>query len=722
MEAISLETVVSKIRERSEQIVRQSLVSIDDDEVATYRIEITTDNSKRNSLPPRFSLSGNEEYLAEFDLVQAEEDEKELDAVHNNKSMPEKKDKEAKDVMTKKDSVAVESAPAATEKKDENESIELVARFSPFRNQKQGKEPIQPRFSPFRKKKQTKDDVKSGSVHDGVVLAVAAVAPVAGFSPFRKKKQARESAEPAKRPSVSYFKASTEPEAQSTPPPPGNNKRSGVKSSASLESVVSASSFDSKRSARSGMIYLKASPDAVTTSTPGKKLLQATSFEPATESTPVRKKEAAKESIQPDANSTPDRKNEDAKESIQPDAMSTPVRKKEDVKESIQLDAKSTPTKRQKNASESFVVGGENIDVKSTPVKEDEDLVSVDLDNVNTPVKKSKKDDDTKSTTASSGSDRSPTMSPIATHKRRGANQNATEELSLFERYLENVLDKIAGSCNFIPPVPQKCIPRTCDPAVEEEEEMKLSVENILADKFQRSKQKARERKVETKAEKKEEEKEAEKKTKKKKSRRTFAPVCTSEAHVKQPPTVEWGIKPSEDESDFSSVAKGFAVGEFLQKRVSRLISLETNDEDAGEKEMDARVEDEEPTSAGDAVVSVTPVRMNKKKKVVEEIPGKRGNERHEDGPNDASYDYSFFDDVDSRSGSDSDSEYTTEMVQVDFDPSKLADTTDADKYLAREVLRRYAEMTGVSLDELIEEFVDESLASITLDTFPMER
>ena len=72
----------------------------------------------------------------------------------------------------------------------------------------------------------------------------------------------------------------------------------------------------------------------------------------------------------------------------------------------------------------------------------------------------------------------------------------------------------------------------------------------------------------------------------------------------------------------------------------------------------------------------------------------------------------------------DEESEYTTELIQVDFDPSKLGNTTDADMYLAREVLRRYAEITGISLDELIEDVVDESLASLTLDAygFPLDR
>jgi flagellar hook-associated protein FlgK len=335
--------------------------------------------------------------------------------------------------------------------------------------------------------------------------------------------------------------------------------------------------------------------------------------------------------------------------------------------------------------------------------------------------------------------------------------------LRLFERYLENALDKIAGSCICTSAIPLKCAPLKCNPALEEEEEMKLSVESILADKFQRSKQKALERKAETKSKRAKEKKGAktkgEKKAKEKKSidtkkpPRAFAPVCAQVAHVKEPPTVEWGVKPSEDESDFSIAAKVLIAGEFLQNRVTRVISSEANDEDAGgkevdgqgvgvflqkkvdrflssetngdagEKEVEARMEGQEPSFPRDAVLSVTPVRMNKKKKVAEQRSDGRGNELNEVGPDDVSYD-SFFEDIASRSGSDtdSDSDYTTEVVQVDFDPSKLSDTMDADKFLAREVLRRYAEMTGVSLDELIEEVVDGSMASITLDTFPMER
>jgi hypothetical protein len=709
MEVIPLETVVSKIRERRELLHRPLLISTDNDEVATYQIEITTDSSVGSSLLPRFSLSGNEEYLAEYDFVQAEADEKEpRDSVIRYYEVMRKDN--ATDDTTKTDSVGVESAPVTERKKEF--FVDPLARFSSSRCRKQtsgtiqaqtkkssfdGVEvPVEPlaRFSPFRKKKPSKTSVSSGSEHDGVVVAVAPVAPVTGFSPFRKK--TRWNPKPAKSPGVSYFKASMEPEVQSTPSPSRKNKRSGSKLSTFSDSAVSASTFGSKRA---GAKYLAASTKPVTESTQRKKppsILSAFPFDPFELTT-----------------------------------ESTLVGENEDAKGSIQLDAKSTPVNTENDASHQFVVV-ENVDVNSKPVTEDKALASVDLENVSTPVKKSKRDDDTKSTTASSDSGLSPTKSPSASHIRRGTNQKTTEEMSRFERYLEKVLDKMAGSCNCRAPTTLKRIARKCDPVLEEEDEaMKLSVENILADKFQRSKRKAQERKAKKKADK------------------------MAEAKVEKPPIVEWGIKPSEDESDFSSVAKGFTLSDHLQKRVSGLITSATNQEDAGgkemdgedvgvflrkqvsrclrfdkkdgdagEKEVDATVEDQEPSSAGDVVLSVPPVRMSKKKDVVEHLSDERGIGRNKVGPDDVSYDLTYdslFDDIDS-SGSNGDSECTNELVKVEFDPSKLWDRTDADKFLAREVLRRYAEMTGVSLEELIEEVVDESMASITLDTFPMER
>jgi hypothetical protein len=148
--------------------------------VATYQIEITTDSSVGSSLPPQFSLSGNEEYLAEYDFVQAEADEKELrDSVIKYYEVMRKDN--AVDNMTKTDSVGVESAPVTERKKEF--FVDPLARFSSSRCRKltcgtiqaltkkssfDGIEvPVKPltRFSPFRKKNPSEASVSSGSEH-----------------------------------------------------------------------------------------------------------------------------------------------------------------------------------------------------------------------------------------------------------------------------------------------------------------------------------------------------------------------------------------------------------------------------------------------------------------------------------------------------------------------------------------------------------------------------
>lgn len=781
---VTVEDVAAKIRERRE-VVRQSLLSIDDEEVATYRIEITTDNSGQKAIPPRFSWNGGEEYLAEFDFVPAEKWVEEVNesnptgSVHSNQSMPvdqesvgEAKeltlpsfvhskqsmtvdqDEKANDAM-KKDSVDVKSTPV-TKKEDVKESIQPISRLYCFRKKKQEEETFQPEIVTMS----SYDSVEMSVKH---VKRIAPVERVARFSPFRRKKPAKETVKPesspttspllTKRSGVTYLEASIEPATKSTPV-----KEWSAVSAASIEPVTKSTPVRGMKprsiSKRSGVTYIQASADPATKSTPveERSVASAASIEadkksmpespPATKRSGVTYFEA---SVAPAAISTPIKERSVVSDaSIGSHSQSTPGRKTEDVKESIQPEAKSTPVKTEKDLNESVV--DENVDEKFTPVKGSKGpQVTFDIGNVSTPVKKNKEDDDTKSiTTASSESDRvSLTKSPpTAVQNKNGTNKKVVWEPSLIDGYLERILDKVCGPCHSIP------APSRCTPLLEEEDEMEVTVENVLAEKFQRSKQKARERKTEKKADKQKQENKA---NKKKSHETIILPRVFVPPAKRRPPSVEWGTCPSDDESERSmkrSVdeiarsfvsSKGFTVGQFLQTKEKERSS--PKGKYSGENEVNAKVLKEEQrrsvkeeqrrsvnekrSSAGNAILSVTPVRLNKKKEFVGRRSVARSDKHNEKGPdeNEDSDDATFNDvDDDSQIESDSDSEYTTEVVKVDFDPAKLAGTTDADKYLAREVLRRYAEMTGVSLDELIEEVVDESMASITLDTFPTLR
>ena len=199
----------------------------------------------------------------------------------------------------------------------------------------------------------------------------------------------------------------------------------------------------------------------------------------------------------------------------------------------------------------------------------------------------------------------------------------------------------------------------------------------------------------------------------------------------------EWGEKVLDEESVSTTASRkagGFTVGQFIQKKFAMFEHSLTRGKDDESEGMGTQSYFMDSHGAILNIKSVTDTATagsSAAARIAKSFRSRKGMQGTEErviflSPDDEDGTESLLDGDDDGDLllEDEESEYTTELIQVDFDPSKLGNSKEADMYLAREVLRRYAEITGISLDELIEDVVDESLASLTLDTygFPVER
>jgi hypothetical protein len=352
--------------------------------------------------------------------------------------------------------------------------------------------------------------------------------------------------------------------------------------------------------------------------------------------------------------------------------------------------------------------------------------------------KSSKQDDDTKSTASSS------TEAIMATKPRDKFYGEAA-----VERILEKFFDKVTCSC-----ISNQCVGN--EPAEKE-------VPNYMVVEIQKIHQKAQAKKSEI-AEKREarkvnkskkgpwpSRKMKDKKSSNLKKDKSNKKEFEMNAEKKGVPTYEWGEKVLEQDSVTTASSAhhhdaGVTVGQFLKKRFDLFEkSIRRGEKEVPADESSQSVEtlvDDSDVDEGktvknnfaDAILNITPMgRDMPESGALRSKTAKRGSKKNPEervillAPAGEDGSESLLDGTDEEGESlldDEESEYTTELIQVDFDPSKLGNTTDADMYLAREVLRRYAEITGISLDELIEDVVDESLASLTLDAygFPLDR
>ncbi len=779
-----VQVVAEKIRDRREAVfdgrvmpstipnfpVRQSLVSCDDEEVQTYRIEITTDNVVKQSVPARFSSSEKEEYLAEFDMVDTEGEfippppmtprtraskmqEQETKEEHQSKKkggglfsslrkrtysledskngveikMSEPAEVEStllKEKMTVRDIVG---APPAVTK-----SIATETTSTPPQKKSGGM------FSSLRQRTDSLED----SHHGEEVKVPGSSSP---------KIDSKDQAAP-----VAVAAATAPPVRTSTPP---QKKSGGVFSSLRKRTY-------SLEDSNHGIVKV---PGSSTPKTDSKDQVVPATTDPSIATQMARQGHMAvdldaelieEEGDVPDLPSTKSYASSENKDvTITADKLeattadttkSTPVEHVAPTQKPKSVSAEAKPATETKsvpvvirqpilsNSPKRAPTGPTNT---TTKVEDSEpnpaETIEPETPDTSKP-KSSKQDDDTKSTASSS------TEAIMATKPRDKFYGEAA-----VERILEKFFDKVTCSC-----ISNQCVGN--EPAEKE-------VPNYMVVEIQKIHQKAQAKKSEI-AEKREarkvkkskkgpwpSRKMKDKKSSNLKKDKSNKKEFEMNAEKKGVPTYEWGEKVLEQDSVTTASSAhhhdaGVTVGQFLKKRFDLFEkSIRRGEKEVPADESSQSVEtlvDDSDVDEGktvknnfaDAILNITPMgRDMPESGALRSKTAKRGSKKNPEervillAPAGEDGSESLLDGTDEEGESlldDEESEYTTELIQVDFDPSKLGNTTDADMYLAREVLRRYAEITGISLDELIEDVVDESLASLTLDAygFPLDR
>lgn len=776
---VSLDSVVNKIRDRRDAVIdgrvtpstvphfpnapmRQSLVSIDDEEIKTYRIEVTTDNVIKQSVPARFSESETEEYVAEFDMVDTD----------GEVIVPPPQIARAR---TPKKSPARESAKGLSlfklgshSKEESSHKIGSTKKSRKSVNSHSSKASGGGPLAALRKRTYSLEEQKN--VEDGI----------AGGDETKDSSQDVLTTPPRTGMTVRDLVESPTPQAENETAADTKSMESKAPETKPSDAVSAPQSTEAKtdpvqqQETRKDVEQAKSTPKRNE-----KKIVEAKSTVPHVGGlfASFRKRTHSGKSSPPKSGAT---------EIHHPPAVSKATQAKDEgLAETSKVEVATpvcSPARKKSERAVSPQVSASEVNKTtpaqgstSTPVDLDDSVVpSVEPEGVTKEGKvkgKSAEDDDTKSMTTSSTETVGPCKPPM---KIPGE--------AAVERLLERFFEKVTCTC-----ITDKCV------AGDDKE-----LPNYMVVEIQKVHQKAQAKKAEI----------AEKKQARRASRKTDGSVTSSsvkgsakskilskaaskkdvsktekktaikslfemkpESPSRKPvPTYEWGEKISAQDS-FTTVetpkepaAAGFTVSDYLQKKFGGIFDKSTSknvsDDEQSEAAEEAVVEELDVVEESDADEDSVDHLMNGailnilsvSKDEVEESSLSRGGGTTQSlapkagasqkDPEETVIILSEADDMEDGSESlldaednygdaggdslldDEASEYTTELIQVDFDPSKLGNTTDADMYLAREVLRRYAEITGISLDELIEDVVDESLASLTLDAygFPMDR
>jgi len=705
---MDVSTMVEKIRDRRDAVldgkvtpstvpnfsstsIRRSLVSIDDEEFETYRVEVTTDNVVKQQVPPRFSQSDAEEYLAEFDMVDTRGEVVPLESTSTpvtptrTASPGIKLKKGGKFAPFISGSVSRDSGSLKEPKKSKKSGDGM-----PPRTEKKVGGPL----ASLRNRTYSHEDTKTG-------IEVTPSSPLRSATPPRTIRDLV-NAPPAKKktvadPECAPPKATDAPEAVFITLPPSQS--GGIFSSLR------------KRTSSSKGSSLKKTPRRV-----------APKSAQAEKSTPTREQRHTQHE-----NGTY------AEPSAEWDGVSEKMHKSFQERKKGHSDTTKSaaapvetnpaaPTIETKPAEEPMP----KVADKSAPYEE----------NINTPdtTKPAKLEDDDTRSTAESSTESVPNAKPPKTFPCEAA----------VEGLLEKFFDKVTCSC-----IHDRCVPEGCGTKREKD------VPDYMVVEIQKIHKKAQAKKAEIaekkKARRSKKTEKAQDKDSKKKDKGGFE-MKPASPERKAVPTYEWGEKVLEQDSVTTAsthpqLASGITVGEFLHRRFDMFErSMRKGDESTDEESQSEESEVEEDTVEefmNGAILNIAPVKdiaameSAPERGAAHTIAARKGrpkdhqqrviilSQAHDEDGSESLLDGDDDGDESLLEGDeDDDSEYTTELIQVDFDPSKLGNTTDADMYLAREVLRRYAEITGISLDELIEDVVDESLASVTLDAygFPTDR
>jgi hypothetical protein len=841
-----VQVVAEKIRDRREAVfdgrvmpstipnfpVRQSLVSCDDEEVQTYRIEITTDNVVKQSVPARFSSSEKEEYLAEFDMVDTEGEfippppmtprrtaskmqEQETKEEHQSKKkggglfsslrkrtysledskngveikMSEPAEVEStllKEKMTVRDivgappavtkSIATETTSTPPQKKSGGMFSSLRQRTDSLEDSHHGEEVKVPGSS--SPKIDSKDQAAPVAVAAATAPPVRTSTPPQKksggvFSSLRKRTYSLEDSHHGKEVKVPGSSSPKLDSKEQTAPvavaavtaPPVRTSTPPQKKSGGVFSSLRKRTY-SLEDSNHGIVKV---PGSSTPKTDSKDQVVPATTDPSIATQMARQGHMAvdldaelieEEGDVPDLPSTKSYASSENKDvTITADKLeattadttkSTPVEHVAPTQKPKSVSAEAKPATETKsvpvvirqpilsNSPKRAPTGPTNT---TTKVEDSEpnpaETIEPETPDTSKP-KSSKQDDDTKSTASSS------TEAIMATKPRDKFYGEAA-----VERILEKFFDKVTCSC-----ISNQCVGN--EPAEKE-------VPNYMVVEIQKIHQKAQAKKSEI-AEKREarkvnkskkgpwpSRKMKDKKSSNLKKDKSNKKEFEMNAEKKGVPTYEWGEKVLEQDSVTTASSAhhhdaGVTVGQFLKKRFDLFEkSIRRGEKEVPADESSQSVEtlvDDSDVDEGktvknnfaDAILNITPMgRDMPESGALRSKTAKRGSKKNPEervillAPAGEDGSESLLDGTDEEGESlldDEESEYTTELIQVDFDPSKLGNTTDADMYLAREVLRRYAEITGISLDELIEDVVDESLASLTLDAygFPLDR